>query len=443
MSGIAATDRALRALDGFADRALVVVSTEMRVVYASQGLRFLGYGPSDFDGTSPISDFVHPDDAVRVIEELGRQQSPGMAGRMRQWTEQAGVVPVHVRLRRRDGGWEWCQIETVNCLDQPDVEAMGFLVGPSATRASLDAAIHLVGTGAELTDVLAELVSILERQLPGAPALISHVTERGVEDVDRTGMVVNHPWADVMRRTLGGSSPELILVGADEIADRDLRPDVRQVSVLPITAPGGVELIGAIAAGTGWNGEPLMGLTDIMRTIGNLAALAIELDRRNGELRRWADLDTLTGVANRGCFDRWLRELEPQPELGVIAVDLDRFKPVNDAHGHAVGDRVLAQVARRIATSVRATDLVARVGGDEFAVLCAGVDDELLAEIAERIERRVTEPITEGRITVSVGASTGVAMRGVDEPLRATVERADTACYAVKATRRGAGTPTR
>jgi diguanylate cyclase (GGDEF)-like protein len=94
--------------------------------------------------------------------------------------------------------------------------------------------------------------------------------------------------------------------------------------------------------------------------------------------------------------------------LAALFIDLDRFKPVNDAHGHAIGDAVLAAVAQRLTESVRTGDVVNRFGGDEFVVLCADLSDEQQGlEVAQRIQQALVLPHSYGTVEVSVGCSIG------------------------------------
>ncbi|MFP5320885.1 MAG: diguanylate cyclase domain-containing protein [Acidimicrobiia bacterium] len=121
-----------------------------------------------------------------------------------------------------------------------------------------------------------------------------------------------------------------------------------------------------------------------------------------------ATRDPLTGLANRDSFADALAGAHDGSS--VLYVDVDRFKDVNDRYGHQVGDRVLVEIARRIASACRPSDVVARFGGDEFVVLLNGVSPELAREIGDRILRTMDEPIPElaepDRVSVSVGLAT-------------------------------------
>ena len=179
-----------------------------------------------------------------------------------------------------------------------------------------------------------------------------------------------------------------------------------------------------------------------VRTFANQAGVAIENVLLHQEARRLSLTDPLTELWNFRYFQlQAIREVESATRynrpLGLLIVDLDHFKRVNDRHGHPVGDQVLAEVARRIRTSTRLPDIVARYGGEEFVLLLPGTDDAGAVVTAERIRRRLSRlPIVAGgqdALRISVTCSVGVAaypVHGatVDELLR----RADAALYTAK-----------
>ncbi|TCP98721.1 PAS domain S-box-containing protein/diguanylate cyclase (GGDEF)-like protein [Sphingomonas sp. PP-F2F-A104-K0414] len=151
-----------------------------------------------------------------------------------------------------------------------------------------------------------------------------------------------------------------------------------------------------------------------------------------------AETDPLTGLLNRRGLDQRLAQTSPGVAVGIIAIDLDRFKAINDRFGHSVGDTVLVEVARRLRRAVRASDHLARLGGDEFAVLLPDADDARLSVVANRIERALCERMTSDGITLPVGGSVGaVLMDGSTtssavQNFAAAWGRADAALYAAK-----------
>ena len=155
-------------------------------------------------------------------------------------------------------------------------------------------------------------------------------------------------------------------------------------------------------------------------------------------IRHLAFHDTLTGLANRVLLDERMKLAIANSDrhgdvVGVVFMDLDDFKPVNDTLGHAIGDEVLRVVGERITACVRDYDTVARLGGDEFLVLfsrlCA-CDD--LAGLARKLSDCVSEPITVDGHSVRVSASVGLAVYEPGEATDELMTRADHAMYRAK-----------
>jgi diguanylate cyclase (GGDEF)-like protein/PAS domain S-box-containing protein len=167
--------------------------------------------------------------------------------------------------------------------------------------------------------------------------------------------------------------------------------------------------------------------------------------RREEQLHVRAQTDLLTGVANRGAlFDALRARLEEGPGCALLFCDLDHFKSVNDEHGHAVGDALLAETARRMTELARPDDLVARFGGDEFVILCADWEQCDLQALAERVGEAVRVPFAGPRGPLFVGVSVGVAVGRVGDTADDVIGRADRAMYGVKThPHRAAGRPRR
>ena len=153
------------------------------------------------------------------------------------------------------------------------------------------------------------------------------------------------------------------------------------------------------------------------------------------DLRRLAGQDPLTGLANRRSFEAAAEEafVEGDP-MALIMIDIDFFKRINDEHGHAVGDTVLAQVGARLGGALRERDHVARIGGEEFACLLPGTEPEAVAAIAERLRSTIElAPVVTGIRAIEVRISVGAASRAAgDQSFSALLDRADNALYAAK-----------
>lgn len=158
-------------------------------------------------------------------------------------------------------------------------------------------------------------------------------------------------------------------------------------------------------------------------------------------LQREASTDALTSLANRRTFDRTaalaFSDMRSGADaVGLVLLDLDGFKPVNDRYGHRAGDEILRKVARRLARCVRHDDLLSRIGGDEFAILIRKSDGETGQALEKRIARAFEQPFTLAGQSIAVGISTGFALSTPDDAsINALFERADTALYAMKTAR--------
>ena len=172
---------------------------------------------------------------------------------------------------------------------------------------------------------------------------------------------------------------------------------------------------------------------------------AMELQASEAQAQHLAFHDTLTGLPNRALFDDRLEHAlaevrrNPESQIALLYLDLDRFKHVNDTMGHPAGDELIREMARRLTAAVRENDTVARIGGDEFAIIQTGITS---VKDTESLCRRIIESVTPAfdllESQVFVGISIGVAMAPVDALDRIELTRkADIALYHAKAAGRG------
>jgi len=244
--------------------------------------------------------------------------------------------------------------------------------------------------------------------------------------------VAHHQGADVLllHTTLGGALEEI---------KRD--PDVFAIAVVLVGEPPGVDAtLAALERGAHdvlRDDAPAGELVARVRAARRARELQERLLTRAHDLETMAYNDEVTGVANRRFAIRQLRALlsrarRHDQELSVILIDADRFKTLNDRHGHVAGDHVLRGLAQRLRSRVRAEDLVARFGGEEFIVLLPDTGLEGAAAVAEDLRAAVaSEPFRSGRIALPLTISAGYATWD-GETLERLVAAADLGLYAAK-----------
>lgn len=172
--------------------------------------------------------------------------------------------------------------------------------------------------------------------------------------------------------------------------------------------------------------------------VGALESSVEMLRARQEKLAQDLSTDALTGVASRrsvlDCLQRALEHARHEAKsVGVIVLDLDHFKSINDRHGHAAGDKVLQVAAARIRSSLRPMDTVGRYGGEEFLMILPATDSASSARVAVRVRRNLgADLVNANGVTIRVTASQGIAVSDGSEDPDAVVERADRALYAAK-----------
>ncbi len=176
-----------------------------------------------------------------------------------------------------------------------------------------------------------------------------------------------------------------------------------------------------------------------LKALARQASAQLELRRHNAELRDRALRDPLTGLANRTSLGERLEHAVAVSArdggyVGVLYCDVDGFKSINDAGGHQAGDRLLCEIAESLRQVTRGSDTVARVGGDEFVVLCPGLESpDELAAVESRIDAAVhalrSGPMSKTRVSI------GAAVLRSGESAASALERADSAMYAIKVRR--------
>ncbi|MBV6824623.1 EAL domain-containing protein [Pseudomonas sp. PD9R] len=175
----------------------------------------------------------------------------------------------------------------------------------------------------------------------------------------------------------------------------------------------------------------------------HLCMLALEREEARESIRRMAFYDALTGLPNRSFLlaqaQRSIVEMaREQAELAVLFIDLDRFKQINDALGHASGDALLRVMAQRLRSVLRESDLVGRLSGDEFVLVLPRMNATQLTNFLERLMTLLSRPTTIAGTSVVVSASIGISLFPADgQDMESLLHRADIAMYQAKRTERG------
>jgi diguanylate cyclase (GGDEF)-like protein/PAS domain S-box-containing protein len=368
-------------------------------------------------------------------------------------------IPVDFELARSDGVMLPVEVGGHRYLDDPQA-ALHLRIRPAARERFMERFLTELVSGAPLSTSLALLARSVDATVPASSTAIVHgwdgdhftgasapaVSERlwqacrgAILDPDaREGL----PWYRALRSGR---------VDAVHCAAADLAEDLGEVArsegyhacwVFPVLVPPDAAPTAAVVVWRRLEGDPLHGQSIAVGKIIDAVALAVERDRSQRRLVRAATRDPLTDLLNREeLLSRMgaLLDRSPPTPCGVLYIDLDRFKPVNDHYGHRFGDSLLALIGERLAAAVRSTDHLARIGGDEFVVLCPDLaTDEAATTLGTTLIEALEHPIELGGVRLRVGASIGVALapRHGHNPVE-LIDAADRALYAAKHAGRG------
>jgi diguanylate cyclase (GGDEF)-like protein/PAS domain S-box-containing protein len=360
---------------------------------------------------APPFDFVHVDDRPAVAQTfLAIGTRPGAAS-----------PPFEFRVVHDDGSWHTLEAVGTNLTDDPAVDGIVLNARDITERrwaeAELREAQERFRSAFEHAPIGMALAGI-DGELFRVNRALARMLGRAEDELLGLSLFdLTHP-AD--QATIRSQVDRLVTgeIGSYQVEQRYLHTDGREVWTA-ISA----SLVRDSA------GTPMY----VVHQIEDVTAR-----RRDGErLAHQAIHDPLTGLPNRLLFVERLRRAlaeDRAAHTAILFLDLDHFKVINDSLGHSAGDRLLVTIADRLRNAVRPNDTVARFGGDEFTVLCRGVPDEqVAADIAQRIAAAVAKPVqlAEGEVYVTI--SVGIALAGADlETPETLLRNADAAMYRAK-----------
>jgi len=411
----------------------------------------LGY-PQGTWTSARIHDLVHPDDLSHV------------EGVMDEVLARPGVtITTETRLRHQDGTWIDVGVSAINQLDDPAVAGLVVTTHNITERkraqalvASQSHILELIGRGEAFDDVMESVAAMVEDHDDGTRVAVLLI------DGDRFRpryARMSGPPGRVRARLVeievgslvglldpeGGDGPVVMEASdPDSPLDRALRATMTREEVGTMWLSPVVDRAdrnaGAVIVGFNRHGHrPSDHARRAIDTAASLVSIALERRATVNELAHRSLHDDLTGLPNRTLLlDRLQTSLDRVQrlgrDLGVLYVDLDRFKLVNDSLGLAGGDDVLTQVAARLNAVTRPDDTIARVAADEFVIVCDRRDGGLAAvlSVADRLTEAMKEPFTSGQGELFLTASLGLALSTPGVDAASLLRHADAAMYRAK-----------
>jgi len=351
-----------------------------------------------------------------------------------------------LELRSLDAGSRWIEVSAVLVDDEGKPDAAD---AEDAQDEAVAKPVRVLTTFVDLTErVLAERRVEDERRLLHATFDSVHAGLMAVHG-DGTIIEVNQRFRDLTRgphhvgQKLADLTYEYSILDQDGvILDRDQQPIGRALAGEHITDmttklvwPDGTELIVLASASPIYSADGTVGAVLTVHDVTELRAA-------EDELRTMATVDQLTGLPNRRAVlarldDAIERKASTSDELAVLFLDLDGFKSINDTLGHDAGDELLQAVAQRLTATMRSTDLIGRMGGDEFVAVLERFSDEQTNLLAVRIEAELSRPFLLDAGVATIGVSVGRAVHTASHTAETMLAAADVEMYRVKHERAG------
>ncbi len=410
-------ERRFRALVENSSDIVVVADPDGIVTFASPACRrVLGIDAEKVVGLHAV-DLVDPTDRAFAQEVLNRAVAEGGTQ----------LDPIEVRIPHRDGSYLWFEVRVRDLSADPEVGGTVINARDITERKRAEAEIaRREARFRALVQHSSDIVAVLDEC--GCLSYVSPavVETLGYEPDELEGTSV----LDLL------DSPERLLV---ERRSEELEADSR------LEASGTFEAASLELQVRHKDGSTRffdVTITDLRKqaAIGGVVLNARDVTVRKAlehDLRHQALHDSLTGLGNRAMFLHHVREAldrrDPDQCVGVLFIDIDDFKTVNDSLGHAVGDEILVRVADRLKTCLHHADVAARLGGDEFAILVRSpYGAEEITKLAERVLTALRSPFVVQQRDFTLAASVGIAFQDPDSTAELLLRNADMAMYLAK-----------
>ncbi|MCC5797358.1 MAG: diguanylate cyclase [Methylophaga sp.] len=404
------------ALEGVGDGVWDWSIPEHHVTFSAPLAQMLGYTTQEFSqNPDDWTARVHPDDRPQVLRSISAMLS----------NAQPNYHSVHRQLCK-DGLWKWILVR-----------------GVVVEWNNKGKAIRAVGTQTDMTQQKNLELALLQSEAQFRDAFETAPIGMALVGLQGEWIDVNH----ALCRILGYSESELLQrtflelthpddLGLDfEQVHRLISGEIRhyQMEKRYLTKSG--EVIYALLSVSlvrNNEGQPV----HFVSQIEDISARKQEEER----MKTLAFYDPLTGLPNRRLFEErlrynFIRSERDKQSFALMFLDLDRFKVINDTHGHDVGDEVIKYAASQMLTGLRASDTLSRFGGDEFVVLLSEIKDAKAAlKVAQQLVRLVAQPFSLGDLQFNLTMSVGVAMYepSAEDDIQSLMKKADTALYQVK-----------
>lgn len=421
------------------------------VYYSPRWKSMLGYGENELDNNlNTWANLVHPDDKDRVLEKV----QDYLVG-------EADSFEVEMRMHHKEGHEVYVLSRAFLVIRESDGKPAR-LVGTHVDITERKLAevfdnknadiLEMIAIGRSASDIYDAIALLYEARHPGMRCSMLELENNkllhgGAPSLpkaycDAVNGLENGPSVG----SCGTSTYTRQRVLVENIATDPKWEKIKQYALPhgmrccwsePIKASSG-KVLGAF--GMYYNHPALPNTAELHDLIAaaRLAGIVMERDQAQKRIQILAYTDELTGLANRAAFSQHLAEITKTSarhnrRFGLLYIDLDDFKAVNDSLGHAAGDLLLKTIAKRLVNTCREIDFIARLGGDEFCILIEEVDDDYAANVAKRCLDAIAQPIEMYSRKLTPACSIGIAYYPDDgEDLSALLKAGDTSLYTAK-----------